>query len=91
MTRVSIWSETSDVENPGSINVSCIVLASWRLAAKAALRNCKVTLTPPDLYSMQAQACPMELTAHELKQSWEVLKWSKITQNQVTSRSQGLG
>lgn len=31
MTRVSIWSETSDVE------------------------NCKVTLTPPDLYSMQAQ------------------------------------
>ncbi|CAK9098842.1 DNA polymerase iota (Rad30 homolog B) [Durusdinium trenchii] len=31
MTRVSIWSETSDVE------------------------NCKVTLTPPDMYSMQAQ------------------------------------
>mmetsp|Transcript_28462 Transcript_28462/g.65987 ORF Transcript_28462/g.65987 Transcript_28462/m.65987 type:complete len:557 (+) Transcript_28462:36-1706(+) len=31
MTRVSIWSETSDAE------------------------NCKVTLTPPELYSMQAQ------------------------------------
>lgn len=31
MTRVSIWSESQDVE------------------------NCKVTLTPPDLYSMQAQ------------------------------------
>ncbi|CAE7615182.1 PRORP1 [Symbiodinium necroappetens] len=33
MTRVSIWSETSDAE------------------------NCKVTLTPPDLYSVQAQVC----------------------------------
>ena len=61
--------EASQIEAP----ISCCV-TRW------GLRNCKVTLTPPDMYSMQAQARSMACAGFGVQFEGSSCRWLMLVQ-----------